>query len=49
MAYTMTRCGEYHTYQKQIGSCDAKQGSACHAEKMEHADGAMSYVIEKCG
>jgi len=51
MAYSMTRCGEYHTYQTQIGKCDPKLGSAC--EDIEFGDDStgyspMSYEVLPC-
>jgi len=50
MTYAMTRCGEYHTYQTQVGKCDPKLGSAC--DEVEFGEGTgyapMSYQVVSC-
>lgn len=53
-AYLKTRCGEYNTYQKEVGQCDCSKGSACvkvalkHGADNAHDMNAMSYRIDPC-
>lgn len=50
VTYAKTRCGEYHTYQTQVGKCDPKLGSAC--DEVEFGTGTgyspLSYEVLSC-